>query len=211
MKKFIRLAMISVICASGLTACSALNNSGEMVTSVSINKDGSISSRIVDDFGEDYYDEEGLKSMIEDAIADYGRQSPSSTVTLKTCKADDNMINVEMEYGDYKAYSGFNGENFFAGTVQEAYEAGYDLDFELSPVDNKDTGVISKQDILNMGGNHIVIMERESGDEGDAFIIEPVRINCFDDVLYVGEGISSVSRKSVDYTLNDGTAVVLFR
>ena len=211
MKKFIRLAMISVICASGLTACNVLHSSGEMVTSVSINKDGSISSRIVDDFGEDYYDEDGLKSMIEDAIADYGRQSPASTVTLKTCKADDNMINVEMEYGDYKAYSGFNGENFFAGTVQEAYEAGYDLDFELSPADNKDTGVISKQDILNMGENHIVIMERESGDEGDTFIIEPVRINCFDDVLYVGEGISSVSKKSVDYTLNDGTAVVLFK
>ena len=66
------------ICMLGLTACGEKTQEvkDELVasaakSSISVNKDGSISSTIVEDFVESYYDVEGLKTMIETSINAY--------------------------------------------------------------------------------------------------------------------------------------------
>lgn len=37
-----------------------------------------------------------------------------------------------MEYGDYQSYADYHGAEFFAGTLDEAEEAGYDFPLPLS-------------------------------------------------------------------------------
>lgn len=207
------LFLIVCLCVMGITACGERTQEGmgdeAAVSSISVNKDGSISSRIVEDFSESYYDAGGLKSMIESAIVDYKAQDSTAQVTLKKCEASDGSVNVLMEFADYKSYAGFNGEEFFAGTIQAANQAGFDLNVTLQAVSDKAAlSSVSKPELLGMGDNHIVIFEAPESDGAEA---QPLRINCFDEILYVGEGVTAVGKKSADVTGSGGYGMLVFK
>ena len=212
--------LIICICMLGLTACGevvqpenknsnnqeATDELASTTTSISIEKDGKISSTIVESFGESYYDENRLKSMIESSIDEYTSENTSAQIKLKNLKVKDSMVNVLMEYGDYQAYAGFNREDFFAGTVRDANMAGYDLNVTLKSV--ADNTEISKPELLGMGDNHIVIEMVENIDETEA---ERIRVSCFDDILYISDGITTVGKKSADVTLTNGYRIIVFK
>ena len=208
------LFLMLCLCAMGLTACGEKTQTQEgesesTVSSISVNKDGSISSRIVEDFAESYYDAGGLKSMIESAIADYKAEDSTAQITLKSCKAGDGNVNVLIEFADYKSYSGFNGENFFAGTIQAANQAGFDLNVTLQAASEKSEKTsVSKPELLGMGDSNIVILETGQTDgEGT----QKIRVNCFGDILYVGDGVTTVGKKSADVAFTGGYGIIVFK
>jgi hypothetical protein len=208
MRKFI--GVMCATCVIGLTACGSGNLSVGNSTSGStftINKNGSISNSIVEEFNESYYDEDSLKSMIESAISDYSNSS-NADISLKTCKVADGFANVTIEYGSSSAYSGFNDESFFSGTITEANMAGYDLNITLT--DASDSSVtISKPQLLGMGDNHIVIIQTEKAEEGAQ--IETVHVNTYDEILYVGNGVTKTGKKSADINVSNGYGIVVFK
>ena len=84
MKRFLRVGNAVVImffcCILCCTACGEVIRDEEMTESasetsttstISVKKDGSISSKIVEAFTESYYDVDGLKTMIESSIVEY--------------------------------------------------------------------------------------------------------------------------------------------
>lgn len=174
------------------------------ISSISVEKDGGISSTIVEDFMESYYDVDGLKSMIESSISEYKAENAAADIKLESCKVKDGVVNVLIEYGDYQTYAGFNNEDFFVGTIKEANFAGYDLNVTLRS--SSDNATVSKPELLGMGDNHIVIVG--STQEPDA---GQLRVNCYNEILYVGEGVSTVSKKSADISLSDGYKIIVFK
>ena len=40
---------------------------------------------------------------------------------------------------------------------------------------------------------------------------ETIRISCFDEILYVGEGVTAVNKKSADVKLSDGYGIIVFK
>lgn len=217
MKKFMRVgktfALVLCVLMLGLTACGskAEENAEEtQVSSISIKKDGSISSKIIEDFSQSYYDVDGLKSMIETSIAEYKAQNSEAQVSLKKCEAAQGAIEVIMEFGSDRDYAGFNEEDFFAGTIQAANQAGYDLNVTLRASSDKlEKDSISKLELLGMGDCHIVIFEAPETEEGVE--AETLRISCFDEILYVGEGVTVVNKKSADAKLSDGYGIIVFK
>jgi hypothetical protein len=213
MKKIIGV-MVATCAAIGLVACGSKDVTVDTTTSgstITISKDGSISNSIVEEFGESYYDEDSLKSMIEDSIFEYVNKSSDSNIdkpSLKSCKVADGYANVTIDYESYKAYAGFNGEDLFVGTVAEANMAGYDLNISLKDV--SDTSVtISKPQLLGMGDNHIVIIEAEKAEDGAQ--IEPVHVNTYDEILYVGNGVTKTGKKSADVNVASGYGYIVFK
>lgn len=225
MKKVMRLKVLGALflCVLGLTACGDTERQGtssgkgadksnakdEMVTSISVNKDGSIESRIVEEFEASYYDVAALRAMIEEAATDYSNETAAAEVSLKGCEVVGGKVNVEIKYNDYNAYAGFNGETFFAGTIQDAYQAGFDLNMTLKSVDSNGDKTISKQELLSMGDNHIVIFARplEEEEQPDGAVM---RINCYENILYVGDNVSAVGKKSADVSIDQGVGVIVF-
>ena len=207
------IMLMMCTCVLGLTACGEKTQdvkdelaASETKSSISVNKDGSISSPIVEDFVESYYDVERLKSMIESSINTYKAENTQAQIKLKSCKAKDGVANVEIEFGDYQAYAGFNQEDFFVGTVKDANMAGYDLNVTLSAVSDAENGTISKPELLGMGDSHVIIVE--NAEEQDA---EPLRVNCYGEILYVGEGVTSVGKKSVNVSYSEGSKMIVFK
>ncbi len=206
--------LIMCICMLGLAACGERTDE-EMdddaaVSSISLKKDGSISSKIVEDFQESDYDMNGLKSMIETSIEEYKLEDAEANITLKSCKVENGFTNVQIEFDNFNSYAGFNNEHFFAGTIQGANQAGFDLDVTLNAAsDNSENATVSKPELLGMGSNHIVILELEKPEEGQE--VQPIRVNCFDEILYVGDGVTVVGKKSADVSLAEGYGIIVFK
>jgi hypothetical protein len=60
-----------------------------------------------------------------------------------------------------------------------------------------------------MGDNHIVIIEAEKAEDGA--VINTVHINTFDEILYVGNGITKTGKKSADMNLSSGNGIIVFK
>jgi hypothetical protein len=208
MRKY--LGVMLATCAIGLTACGSGSVAIDSATdglSFTINKDGSITNSIVEEFGESYYDGDSLKAMIDSAISEYNNGA-GSKISLKSCKVSDGFANVTIEYDNYSAYSKFNDEDFFVGTVTEANMAGYDLNMTLT--DASDSSVtISKPQLIGMGDNHIVIIESEKAEDGA--VINTVHVNTFDEILYVGNGVTKTGKKSADMNVSSGYGIIVFK
>lgn len=216
-EKVMRKAIVLMLCVCmlGLASCGEVidqenqdvrDEVASTTTSIAIEKDGSITSTIVESFGESYYDENGLKSMIESSIDEYTSAHENAKIKLKDFKVKDSVANVHMEYGDYQAYAGFNSENFFAGTIMDANMAGFDLNVTLRSV--SDNSEISKPELLGMGDSHIVIEIVENAGES---AVEQIRVNCFDEILYISEGVAAAGKKSAYVELSQGYRIIVFK
>lgn len=171
MRKKLALMLASVIMIIGLAGCGS-SESAVTATTIEVKKDGSVIHTIVEDFSEDYYDLEALEREIQDACDTYNASAGEGSVTVGEAVVEDGVLTVRMTYQNAAAYAGFNKQALFSGTVKDAYNAGYDLDVTLYSIQD-DGETIGKDDLLNMGEQHIVILR------------EAVDVRVWDKVLYV--------------------------
>lgn len=222
------------LCACGESQSQSRSDNTESLegaSAITLKKDGSVALRLVEDFGEDNSEDE-LKNLIDTSITEYKSQADQAQVTLKSCKKNaENQLIVEMTFNDSSAYAGWNNyfydyiyldymrslgmdadnsienstEGFFAGTISDAYTAGYGLETTLQAAsDNSEKQSVSKSDLLSMGDNHIVIVERYQEDA-------PVTVNCYDEILYVGDGVTAAGKKSANISTTDGYGIIVFK
>ena len=204
MKK-LKAAGILAVLMVWLTACgSGADAEQETVNSLILDKDGSVENMIIEGFDKDYYDLDGLNAMIKDSIEQYCRQNPSADITLKGSEVSDGQVRVSMKYDSAASYMGYNSETLFVGTVQEAYSAGYDLNISLTDVKDS-SNTIGKQELLEMGEKHIVIIQLPST------MTDGMRLQCFGEILYISDGVNPVSKKTADIEQSQGASVVVFK
>lgn len=209
--------MMFGICALGITACGNKEGSStqedtalDSMNYISINKDGSLESQIIETFEESYYNVDDLSTMINSSISDFKAANSEAEVSLKSCNTDNGSVKVVMSFDSYKSYSDFNGEIFYAGTIKDAYAAGMSLDVELSAISEKtQPQKIGKKNLLEMGDNHIVIFDQTNiSDEVESDVI---RIKCFGDILYVGDGVTPSGKKTADIAGDSNSKVIVFK
>lgn len=227
MKKFIVMICVLIL---GLCACgdnSLSDNEKKEMSEITLKKDGSIESRLaVEGFGADYSADD-LKSLIEKSITEYQRLSANAKISLKSCeKTAEDKLSVEMAFNDDEAYAGWNNylieymyaqelgkdtsvieydtHGFFAGTISDAYAAGYSLDITLTAVsEHSDKDKVTKADLLSMGDSHIVIME--------CYDDEPVAVSCYNEILYVSDGVVYTGKKEADISAGNGYEMIVFK
>ena len=204
MKRF-NMAGILAVLLMCLTACGSGTDAGETSKStIKLAKNGSVENTIIESFDKEYYDLEGLNTLIGDSIEQYCEENTTAEITLTSSKIADSNVVVDMKYDSAASYMGYNSQLLFVGTIQEAYTAGYDLN--LSLVGTKDeTDKIGKQELLGMGEHHIVLMEMSDSVENG------IRLECYGDILYVGDYVSVVSKKVADIEQTQGVSVVVFK
>ena len=184
--------------AMGLTACiSAEPDEG---TTVSVSKDGVITSYIVESFDKPYYDQEEMKQMILSEVADYNREVGSSNVSVDKIVVEDNLATVVMNFANAEDYGEFYGKTFFIGTAKEAQDGGYDIDTVLSSTEDE-LETIGMSDMLTMTEYQILITDMK----------EPVTLN--GKAAYVSDNtIYSNSLKTVTFGGEaDDLAYVMYR
>lgn len=204
MKKFLLMGIL-VMLAFGVVGCTKENAATEekSMNSLTVLEDGSVKSVIIEDFTESYYNVDDLTKMILDTISVYQKEDPDSSIELETCELMGTQVKVVMKFDSSESYSGYNCEELFIGTVQEAYDKGYDLNMTLTGTD-KEASTIGRQELLGMGENHILILENTM-DEGT------LRVNCYDTILYTGNGVSRIEKKKADVVPTQEFSVIVFK
>ncbi len=198
------LVFLAFLCIF-MSACTGASNEEEQpVTSVVIQKDDTIVATIVEEFEKDYYAIDGLKDLINSSIQDFKREYPEGIVELQSVEFLDNTDGVRrvktvIKYDNAKTYKEFNKEDMFYGTIQEAFEAGYNLNVTLqSAVDTTKYPDIKKQDILDMSDKHILIME------------ENMLVSSYYKLSYVSEGVEVIDKKHAEMNHAGNNAMIIF-
>ena len=153
-------------------------------TKLSIDKDGSIGSVIIEDFGEDYYQLSELEDMAADEISYYNSEYISPRIVLEESSlSEDGKASLTMNYSNYIDFAHFNQVTFFYGTVAEATDKGFSVSGDLV---NSQGETISLDEIDDLNDRHIIITGDKTG------IIAPFKIS------YMTKGVVLKDKKEAD-------------
>lgn len=155
-KRIIISPITALIVLCLLTGCSKGNNDLNETTLI-INGKGEITHHIVESFDKSYYNEDELRSEINDEIEEYcSSKGDDKLVKLKDLKILDGMASAELTFKDYSDYAAFNEVDLFYGTIEEAIAADYPTDVTLKSVDDDDT--IGKYEFEALKDNKIIVI-----------------------------------------------------
>ena len=162
---------------------------------IQVQKDGSITDVIVDDFDQNLYSIDELQSMTEDEIAQYETTDGAGKITLDSIEMVEDKLHVTMTFAGYADYAAYNDTDIFVGTLADAYNAGYSLD--ISMISAKDTNtVLVKDDLMQMGLSKVIITDYDG------------IIRCPNKILYYNQGTSQIDKKHVSGTAGELTYVI---
>ena len=191
MKKAGQLLAVLTAASVLLSGCEKLKD--VTTTSVYVSKNGVVTEAIVEDYSkDDDYTEDELKVFVEDDIKKFTEErGDADSVKLEKCQIKEDKVEIRMEYGDYQSYADYHGAEFFAGTLDEAEEAGYD--FSASFVDSK--------------GNEVSVEDAVKG-------VKHVRVIVCGDLKQAAELANEVAPEHLEIVTEDpvlcvsGTAVI---
>lgn len=172
MKRVLGWMLAAMCAASLLTGC---GDASPRRTTIEVKKNGTITHTIVEDFSEDYYSLDGLKETVESACSTYNAAMSGDRVRLKDAKEKDGVLTAVMEYENAAAYSGFNRQALFVGTVEDARAAGYDLNITLR---DGSGGTVGREELMKQEDAHILVVR------------EAVDVKVWDKVLYYSEDVT---------------------
>ena len=155
MRKFMAHILAGLCFAAFLTGCTDSQDTADR-TLIELKKSGSVVHTIVEDFAESYYDIEELKNAIGQACDTYNETAGKEAVKMESAEVSEGTATVVMTYDSTQSYSDFNRQALFAGTVKDAFKAGYDLNVTLFPVKEGEEP-IGKDELLSMGEKKIAI------------------------------------------------------
>lgn len=157
--------------------------------------DGSIVVTSVESFEEDYYDEEELRDMVDEAVDSYG-----SGVKKLSLSIENGVAILEMKYDSAEDYVGFNDTDLFIGTVEEAENAGYDFQSIMSAVSQEDTSKILNEATLDQ------LLENEV-----IILCEEVNIATDEGILYATSnlGVTDETHASVIDTISEEMPAII--
>ena len=156
MKKYLSYILTLGVFLLLLTGCGS-EASKDPDTNITISKDGSLSSIIIESFGESYYDVNELETEINEEISAYNLKNPDG-VKLNKVSLENDVVTVRMEYASSDDYSSFNSEDFYAGSIEDALNKGINISEILTDVNDK-TKTISSSDIKDMTKEKILITD----------------------------------------------------
>lgn len=190
MKKFRIMFLMSVVSILVLTGCTNAAIE-DPANNISIAKDKSVTYRIHESFGQDYYDMDELKSMIISEAAEYNTEHEEDSVSLSRLENKDGIVNVEMTFKTAKDFTEFNNINLFVGNGQEAQASGYSVKAILTNVKDA-TQTISESDLKQIEDDTILISDSIET------IYLPKKVQYASDNCIVSADYSGVSLKEGD-------------
>lgn len=154
----IRHAVLAIVlCLGMLTGCGSGVSADE--STIFVKKDGTVVSVDVEKFDTDAYDEQGLKSYVEQTVSDYNGENGKNQVKLKSLSVKDGQAKLTLQYATAADYRKLNGIDFFAGTLAEALAAGYTFDADFASVKDGVPVACDAGEFINDSSYKVVIIK----------------------------------------------------
>lgn len=198
-------AVLSGLLVLSLAGCGQVAKLPETVvnTSLVVEKDGKVTSYLVNTFDKDFYNVDGLEEMVRKEAEEFNaahKDAGTEAMTVEAVQMLDGgaMVQVVQEFDSADSYAEYNEKDLFYGTRVEALAQGLTVDLSLV---NASDGTPVDTDKLNkaLENNHLIITN------ASAFIYCPY------EVLYVSEGVVMGEDGYVDASQSDGVVTILMK
>ncbi len=160
-------AALLVLAAAGMTtACGTSFEADE--STVYITKDGNVIGADIEDFNEDYYDEEELEAYITESIESYVESNGDGSLELQkfqteSSKEEGVTAQLYLNYATYIDYALFNEVEMFAGNVSQAQQEGYAFDQDFVKVEEGSAaGSMDVKELLEDEEVKVVVIGEET-------------------------------------------------
>lgn len=176
MKRFNKIVASVLVCTGILvlsTGCAKGNKATE--TTLYIEKNGKITEAIVEDWNQDYYDEDEFKKEIDEQITSYEASHDGSKISLNKLEIKKNKAKVNLEYDSMETFEEFNNITAFSGTVKQAQKEGFSFDGEFKSTGNKPS--ITVEEINNSEEYNVIIL------------LEDITVSTEFKILYAGSNV----------------------
>lgn len=176
-----------------LSGCGTSVNVSERL--VDVGKKGTVTYYDVYNFDKDYYDENELKTSLEEMCDSYNEENGSGSVRIESFTVEDEKAKLSLRCKTPEDFSKVTGMNLYQGKVVNALAEGYRFDVDFQKVENgAKTGSATKQDIYGEGDLKVVIIKAD------------VNVKVAGDICFVSDenvevtGTDSVSIRETDST-----------
>ena len=190
--------LLLIVSMTVLLAGCGSGGSAESETTLEFKKNGQVVHTIVEDFSADYYDLDELETDVKSQIEEYNTRVGRDRISLDSSELEDGTLTMVMTFQGAEDYSSFYRQALFCGTVKAAFEAGYDLDIELNSAQEEGT-TINKQDILDMGERHIIVVR------------EAIHLKPYADILYASGDVEVTGDRDAVVTDGQSLSYIIFR
>ncbi len=186
-------ALVMLILILGLAGCG--REKAPEITSLSVNRAGEISHRIVGKSDQSYYQIEtaDLENFALSRVEEYCSEKGEGSVTLKAVEEKDGSIFMDFGYASAEDYSGFNHRILYMGSLDRAADDGYEL--EKVPLVSVDGQAAEIGFIEEWEKKKIVVLETKSGEE--ILVNLPGKTLYTNQSAHSGQDVSFVGKKSV--------------
>lgn len=210
MKKGIRI-LLAAFMVFLLAGCGKAEAETAMTT-IAIQKDGSIEHTMIEEFDEVSVD--ALQTMMTEKVAAYNNSNAGAgMIAVDTVELKDGTARVVMTYPDAEAFDGFMNMDvvavdpalrapFFYGTVEEAFMQGFDLEITLQSVE-EDEELQGKSDLLARSENKLIIYDNEMN------LGAPVQICLQEKPVYISDNVTVTGKKLVEISEGNKLAYIL--
>ena len=128
----------TIVLFLGVSAAMLLGGCGSKLdvdtNTIALQKGGKVLEAAVEDFSQSYYDEEELKSYIQNTVDDYASENGKKSVTVSESKVEGEKAYLTLKYESTDVFSDFTGTECFSGSILQAQSAGYEFDTAFYPV-----------------------------------------------------------------------------
>lgn len=172
--------------------CGCASNRDDGKNNLVISDGGEVTMRIREPFGEDYYDINELKDMLQKEVSEYNTQAGESLIEVKKVELSDSKVaDVEISFATGKDYGSFNNEDMFIGTGFQADVQGWNLSVILTGV-NDSSETIGQSDLKQVSDETLLI----SGYSGTIYL--PSKAKYISDNVSVLEDKKTIIRNAED-------------
>lgn len=201
MKQKLYTALCVLAAAGTISACGSSFKAAE--STVYITKKGTVIGADLEDFNEDYYDEEELKTYITESVEGYVASNGDGSVEVDRFQIEPSdeagsTAQLYLNYASYIDYAQFNDVALYAGDLAQAQAEGYAFDQAFLKVeDGSPAGSADAQDFIETEGLKIVVI-------GDNTLVKVDGT-----VVYVSDGNAEPTGKDtvrVSYDVEDPQA-----
>ncbi len=196
----IKKGALLVVCIVSTCLCGCATKEIDVeATTLFVNKNGSITDAIVEDFNESYYNATEMQAMLNTELAAYNQSvNNESAAVISKFEVLGGVAKVFIDFASSIDYATFNEKVFFVGTVNEAYEQGYELDVTMKNVNGDE--ILKKADILEKGKYKIVILE------------EHINVVLYKKILYTSANVEMINDKQAKISEEaEGLAYIIYK
>ncbi len=193
------LVVVIIIGVFVLGSCSAYESD---TNTVYLLEDGKVVSNSVENFDENTYSKNDLKSYIKEVINTYNAEHENA-VKQKSLSVKDGKAVLVMEYASAEVFEEFEGTDVFVGTLADAVTAGYTFEGDFANVTDGKVKFASADEFLT-GDYKVLIIKANvnvSLEEGQICYVSAENTESVKDgVVVIKNGASLLSNVDLEDT-----------